>query len=84
MIDIIKACKLALEYYKENTDKTALSKVYDHKDMWIIYARSDKIEYGGYGISINKNTGEIRMFTLPSQENFAILKDSVLVDIPNI
>lgn len=82
MIDLNQACKLAKEYYEQNTDKRYLSKIYEHEKMWIIYGKTNEVEFGGYGISIDKATAEIKIFTLPSMENFEILDASRIVEVP--
>lgn len=82
MIDLNQACKLAKEYYEKNTDKKLLSKIYEHKEMWIIYSKTNEVEFGGYGISIDKETAEIKIFILPSRKNFEILAASRIVEVP--
>ena len=82
MVELKQACKLAKEYYEQNTDKKYLSKIYEHEKMWIIYGKSTEVEFGGYGISIDKETAEIKIFTLPSMENFEILDASHIVEVP--
>lgn len=78
MIDFELAKKIAKEYYDERgMDK--LTKVYESNDIWVVYATKDgKIRYGGHGIAINKETGEISDFILPSKENFEILRNAKL------
>lgn len=82
MINLNQACELAREYYEKNTGKKTLSKIYEHKKMWIVYSKANEIEFGGYGISIDKETAEIKIFTLPLLENFEILDASHIVEVP--
>lgn len=82
MIDLMQACEIAIDYYLKNTNKKYISKIYEHQDMWIIFGISDEIEYGGCGISIDKNTGKISMFSLPSEKNFEIIDSSIQCQVP--
>lgn len=83
MVDLFRACQIAKDYFLKNTDKTIISKVYENDKSWIVFGKSENMEFGGYGISINNETEEISLFTLPSLENFAILEASVKREIPH-
>jgi len=81
MIDFEKAKEIAKEYYS-GIGMNKLTKVYENDEMWIVYAtKDDQTQYGGYGISINKETGDISKFILPSKKNFEILKQAKLIVI---
>lgn len=82
MVDLLQACQIAKEYFLENTDKKLISKIYETESLWIVFGKSDGIEYGGSGISIDKQTKDVQLFTLPSLENFAILENAVQHEIP--
>lgn len=83
MVDLLRACQIAKNYFLQNSDKKILSKIYEHEKLWIVFGKSEEVEFGSYGISIDKESGKISMFTLPSLENFAIIKASTKIDIPH-
>lgn len=79
MIDFEKAKEIAKEYYS-GIGMNKLTKVYENDEMWIVYAtKDDQTQYGGCGISINKETGDASKFILPSKKNFEILKKAKLI-----
>lgn len=81
MIDFHIAVEIARKYYAEKGQQE-LTKVYDTKKIWIVYAgKKDQPKFGNAGIAIDKETGEISRFILPSRTNFEILKNATLIDI---
>lgn len=73
-----KAIMIARNYYEQKGLK--MTKVYDAGDIIIAYGRKDgKIRFGGGAITVNKQTGDIGKFILPSDKNFAILEQSTLI-----
>lgn len=81
MIDFYKAIELARKYYSEK-GLEELTKVYDADKIWVVYAgKKDQPKFGNAGIAINKETGEISRFILPSRTNFEILKKATLMEI---
>lgn len=80
MIDIHDAIELAKKYYAEK-GLDELTKVYDAEEAWIVFAgKEDQPKYGSSGVAIDKGTGEINPFILPSRENFEILKNATLIE----
>lgn len=80
MMELNKAIQIAKAYYAEK-GMDELTKIYDAGTLWIIYAgKKDQVQYGSSAISIHKTSGEIKSFILPSRENFAILRNAVLVE----
>lgn len=80
MIDFHGAIELAKKYYAEK-DLDELTKVYDAEKIWVVFAgKKDQPKFGSSGIAIDKGTGEINSFILPSRENFEILKSAVLIE----
>lgn len=81
MIDFHKAIELARQYYSEK-GLEELTKVYDADKIWVVYAgKKDQPKFGNAGIAINKETGEISRFILPSRTNFEILKNATLMEM---
>ncbi|MGM9521467.1 MAG: hypothetical protein ACI3VB_03205 [Oscillospiraceae bacterium] len=81
MIDLNSALEIARKYYDERGMQD-LTKVYDAENAWIIYAgKKDQPRYGNAGISIDKETGDISSFVLPSRRNFEILKNATLIEL---
>lgn len=81
MIDFYSAIELARKYYAEK-GLEELTKVYDADKIWVVYAgKKDQPKFGNAGIAIDKETGEISRFILPSRTNFEILKKATLMDI---
>lgn len=79
-MNIDRAMELANSYYK-NHGEIEISKVYDADTVWIIFGRKNgMVRFGNKGISINKETEEIKPFILPSDENFAILDAATLIE----
>ncbi|MDM8237444.1 hypothetical protein [[Ruminococcus] torques] len=72
MISLDKAIEKAKDYLK----CTEIGKVLEAPGHWIIYKKADEIEVGGYGALVSMDTGEIKPFILPSDENFDLLDNS--------
>ncbi len=80
MIDYKSAIEIAKQYYKQKGNMT-LTKIYDSKDMWIVYAKQlDQPIFNSVGISIDKTNGEVSSFILPSRKNFEILKSAKMIE----
>lgn len=76
MIDYKSAIEIAKNYYQQYGNMT-LTKIFDSKDMWIIYAKQSKQPiFNSVAVSINKSSGEVSSFVLPSRKNFEILKSA--------
>lgn len=84
MIEYVKACKIALDYFKSNCNKDTLAKALDAETVWIFYGgKADAVEVGGYGITVDKTSGAVEKFILPSPKNFAILKKAKAIELPD-
>ena len=81
MIDFSTAIEIAKIYFaKKGLEE--LTKVYDADKIWVIYAgKKDQLRFGNSGIAVDKETGEISTFILPSRINFEILKNATLIEI---
>lgn len=77
MIDLARAIDIAKEYL----ECTEIEIVLDAPGYWIIYKKTDEIEIGGYGALIKKDTGAVKPFILPSEENFEILDKAVEINL---
>ena len=81
MIDFHSAVDLARKYYAEK-GLDELTKVYDADKTWVVFAgKKDQPKFGNSGIAIDKESGEINRFILPSRANFEILKKATLIDL---
>lgn len=81
MIDFDEAIEIAKSHYSEKGN-FKLTKIYEAEHIWIVYAiANDQIKYGNVGISIDKKSGELKSFILPSKANFEILKSAVLTEL---
>lgn len=77
MISIENALVKAKEYLK----CTEIGKVLEAPGYWIIYKKSEEIEVGGYGALVSMESGEVKPFILPSEENFDLLDSSREISI---
>ena len=81
MLDFNKAIEIAKAHFALKDDER-LTKIYESDNSWIVYAGNpSQIRFGNMGISINKETGEITNFILPSRKNFEILKNAKLTEL---
>ena len=81
MIKIKEAVSIAQEYYLKEGVPDILE-VYDSKDCWIIFGGKKNVPLiGSAGISVNKETGTISDFILPSRENFKLLSEATKMTI---
>lgn len=73
MIDFSNALEIAKTYYLKN-NVTDILEAYDADGVWIIFGgKKGCPEIGSSGISIDKTTGDMKDFILPSAENFDLL-----------
>lgn len=81
MMEIKDVIDLAKAYYWERGEQELLQ-LSETENMWVAFGgKKGELKVGGSGITINKNTGEIKRFHLPSKENFEMLKNSKKVKI---
>lgn len=80
MIELIDAMNIAKKHYFEKGQQT-ITKIYETNNMWIVYGgKNGQPKIGNSAITINKETGSIGRFILPSKENFEILKNATLIE----
>lgn len=82
MIDYNQACKIAYEYYKEAWKISGLSMAKDLGEMWIFYPSISEPFFGDSHITVSKKDGQIENFNLPDENNFHLLKNATIVEIP--
>ena len=83
MLNFEEACKMAYDFFRENTQKIAIYSAMDAGEFWIFFGDTDGyVDVGGQGIKVNKFNGEIDEFTLPNLENFKIMKNAIQIDVP--
>ena len=81
MIDFNNAIEIAKAHFLTKGEQH-LTKIYESENSWIVYAGNpSQIRFGNMGISINKETGEITNFILPSRKNFETLKNAKLTEL---
>ena len=81
MIDFKKAIEIAQKYYQEK-GQLELTKIYESKNIWVVYAgKKEQPRFGNAGIAIDKETGEMSSFILPSRTNFEILKNAKMTEL---
>lgn len=81
MIDFNKAIEIAKAHFSVKGEEH-LTKIYESDNSWIVYAgKTGQVKFGNMGISIDKESGEIKNFILPSRENFEILKNAKLTEL---
>ena len=81
MIDKRCAIELATKYFEAKGNQM-ITKFYERESAWIVCGgKKGQIKFGNAGISIDKLTGEISRFILPSKTNFEILEKAKLLDI---
>ena len=82
MIKLETALKIANEHLMKmegSVAKTAL----DTQTCWIFFASSEEEpSIGGAGVKVDKNTGELKDFILPNDENFELLEKSHEIELP--
>lgn len=67
----------AAEQHFNHLKKTGVTYALDAKTHWIFYGGIEgKVEYGGAGIKIEKETGKMEDFLLPNEENFKLLEQA--------
>jgi len=81
MIDKQKAIEIARKYFQEHGSLTVTG-AFENDSMWIFFAENLKqVAYVSNGISVDKQTGKISNFYMPSRESFEILKNSKRVGL---
>lgn len=86
MITYSEACAVAFGYFQAKDKVVGLATAMEVDMAWIFYGGSVETanEIGIQGILVDKTTGVVSDFILPSQENFALLDASQKVDVPEI
>lgn len=86
MITYHEACAVAFGYFQAEEGVVGLAAAMEVDRAWIFYGGSAETanEIGIQGILVDKATGVVSDFILPSEENFALLDASQKVDIPAI
>ena len=83
MITLNRACEIAIEYLKKEQGKTNICEILETDKVWIFYGGDkNEIDIGGIGITIDKNIGEVKHFSLPDEDNFKLLANAIEIEIP--
>jgi hypothetical protein len=79
-MEYIEALKVAKAYYSQKGAQE-ITKALETSHSWIFFGGAKgKVKIGGSGIIINKETGVIEQFILPSRENFELLKEAIPIE----
>ena len=81
-MDYIDACRIAYEYYQAAWHVRGLCEAKDLGEKWIFYPASDEVFFGNSHITVSKRDGRIEPFVLPDVENFRLMKNGVVTEIP--
>ena len=82
MIERQEAIEIARKYFREFNDSLTTTVAFENDSMWIFFAENLKqVAYVSNGISVDKQTGKISNFYMPSRENSKILKSSARINL---
>ena len=83
MLTLLDALKIGKQHFQK--DEEHIVQVNETDDYYIIFGanKTAAVKYGRSDIKINKHTGELTLFRLPSIENFKLLEHSVKLDFEN-
>lgn len=82
MIERQEAIEIARKYFREFDDSLTVAGAFENDSMWIFFAENLKqVAYVTHGISVDKQTGKISNFYMPSRESFQILESSKRVEL---
>lgn len=78
------ACKKAMEYFKKMYGDIGLSSIKDLGEKWLFDGEDVQhcAVYGKEGLTIDKNTGEIKPFIMMEDDNLQLYKKSADIDVP--
>ena len=77
-----EGCKLAEAYFGQIGEKV-IRQILETSTLWIVLPGIyGQIKYGGSTITVDKESGQIRSFRLPSKEGFALLKSAKEIPVP--
>lgn len=77
-----EAGKIAYAYYEEIWHVKGLCEAKDLGEKWIFYPDVQEPFFGNSHITVSKEDGRIEPFILPDMENFKLLKNAVIMEIP--
>ena len=80
MLTLDEVLDIGKNYFAKNDEQIA--QVNETEHFYILFGanKNKDVKYGRSDIKINKKTGEITIFRLPSMENFKLLENSVRID----
>lgn len=86
MMTYNEGCAIAFGYFQAKDKVAGLATALEADKVWIFYGGSAEAanEIGAQGITVDKATGVVADFILPSKENFVLLDMAEKVDIPEI
>lgn len=84
MLTLNEACIIAKNIFKEECNREDISQILECDNCWIISCGDpdEQAEIDPFGIVIEKNTGNVSDFILPSPEGFGLLKKAKEIKIP--
>lgn len=81
MITLNEVLEIGKNYFAQHNEQ--IIQVNETESFFILFGANQNkdVKYGRCDIKINKMTGEITHFILPSTENFELLKKSTKIDL---
>lgn len=75
-------CRIAAAYFAEREIR-GIRQILSAEKAWIFLpGEKGVVEFGGNGVTVNRQTGETRPFILPSREGFMLLENAKEEEIP--
>ena len=83
MIDYLKACEAASEYFYDKMNIKGLSKALENPDYWFFCGGvPGRMVIGNLIISVSKENGSVEIVEMPSKANREMLKKAWEIKIP--
>lgn len=83
MISLEEAIAITKAHFEPQGKKDIL-RVYEAPDFWLTYAgKKGAIQYGGYGLMINKNDGSIKYFYMQDNGSYELFQQTKEVAFEN-
>ena len=86
MITIENACMLAKRFFKKESYCDSIAQILECDSCWIIVCGypEDEPEMDPCSVVVEKETGAVSSFILPSPEGFALLRKAKETEIPDL
>ncbi|MBD5478644.1 MAG: hypothetical protein HDR14_05020 [Lachnospiraceae bacterium] len=82
MMSLEDGCRIAAAYFAEREIR-GIRQILTAEKVWIFLpGEKGVVEFGGNGVTVDRQTGEARPFILPSKEGFRLLQEAREEAIP--